>query len=84
MIQVFRQIGVNNVRVAPAHKPVHFLDGIGPAAAGPIAVSAVLKVRLEDRFQHQFGSGLNHPVPDRRHGYFELHIGAVNLWDRPR
>ena len=26
-VEVFRQIGINNVRVAPAHKPVHFLDG---------------------------------------------------------
>src|ERR1700686_2771239 len=46
-------------RRAPAAQPVHFLDGIDPAAAGPIAISAILKVRLEDRFQHQLGGGLN-------------------------
>ena len=65
-VEVFRQIGVNHVGVAPAYQPVHFLDGIGPAAAGPIAISAVLEVRLEDRFQHQLGGGLDHPIPDRR------------------
>ena len=66
MIQVFRQIGVYHVGVAPADQPVHFLDGIGPAAAGSIAISRVLEIRLEDRFQHQLGGGLDHPIPDRR------------------
>src|SRR5215472_15218151 len=65
-VEVFRQIGVHHVGIAPAYEPVHFFDGIGPAAARPIAVSAVLEVRLEDRFQHQLGGGLNHPIPDRR------------------
>src|SRR5215470_11348980 len=44
---------------------MHFLDSTGPAAAGPIAISTVFKVRLEDRFQHQLGGGLNRPVPNR-------------------
>ena len=65
-VEVFRQIGINHVSVAPADQPVHFLDGIDPAAAGPITVSCVLKVRLEDRFQHKLGGGLHHPIPDRR------------------
>jgi hypothetical protein len=34
--------------VAPAHKPVHFLDCIDRAATRAIPISAVLKVRLED------------------------------------
>jgi len=36
-VEVFRQIGVNHVGVAPADQPVHFLDRIGPTATGPIA-----------------------------------------------
>jgi hypothetical protein len=27
---------------------------------------------------------LDDPVPDSWHGSFELHIGPVSLWDRPR
>lgn len=43
-VQLFRQIGVNNVRVASAHKPVHFLDCIDRAATRAISISAVLKI----------------------------------------
>jgi hypothetical protein len=44
-VEVFRQIGVNNVRVAPANKPVHFLDRIDRAATRPIPISAVIVPR---------------------------------------
>ncbi|APG15386.1 hypothetical protein BKD09_44600 [Bradyrhizobium japonicum] len=63
-VEVFRQIGVNNICVAPAHKPVHFLDGIDRVAARAISISSVLKIRLEDRFQHDLCSSLDDPVPD--------------------
>src|ERR1700752_3924596 len=63
-VEVFRQIGVNNVRVAPAHKPVYFLDGIDRVAARAISISAVLKIRLEDRLQHDLCGSLDDPVPD--------------------
>ena len=36
-VEVFRQIGVNHVGVAPANQPVHFLDRIGPTTTGPLA-----------------------------------------------
>src|SRR5579871_1119703 len=65
-VEVFRQIGVHHVGVTLADQPVYFLDGPNPAATGPVALSAILEVCLEDRFQHQFGGGLSHPVPERR------------------
>jgi hypothetical protein len=65
-VEVFRQIGVNNVSVAPAYKPVRLLDGIDRAATRAIPISAILEVRLENRFQHNLGGGLRHPVPNRR------------------
>jgi hypothetical protein len=65
-VEVVRQISVYHVGVAPAHEPVHFLDRVGRTTCGPIAISTVLEVRLKDRFQHELGGGLNHPVPDRR------------------
>ena len=40
------------------------LDGVERASFGPVSISAVFQVRLEDRFQHQFGGGLDDPVPD--------------------
>ena len=65
-IEIFRQVGVYNVGVAPADQPVRFLDRIARAAARAIAISGILEVRLEDRFQDELGGGLNHPIPDRR------------------
>jgi len=43
---------------------VRRLDGVDRAPLGPVPVGAVLQVRLEDRFQHQLGGGLDDPVPD--------------------
>jgi hypothetical protein len=40
--------------------------------------------RLEDRFQHELGGGLDHPIPDRRHSHIELHFDPVSLWVRLR
>jgi len=81
-VEIFRQIGVDNVGVTPADQPVRFLDRIDRATTRPIAISAVLEVRLEDRLQHNLGCGLNHPIPYRRHTPRELHIYPVDLWDR--
>ena len=44
---------------------MRFLDCIGRAATRPIAISAVLEVRLEDRLQHDLGGGLDDPAADR-------------------
>ena len=65
-VEVFRQVGVNDVGVAPADQPVHFLDRVGRTATGPVAIGSIVEIRLEDRFQHELGGGLNHPIPYRR------------------
>ena len=65
-VEIFRQIGVHHVGVAPANQPVHFLDRVGRAPSRAVAIGVVLEVRLEDRLQHELGGGLNHPIPDRR------------------
>src|SRR5262250_340563 len=51
---------------------------------GPISKRSRLEIRLEDRFEDELERTLHHSVSDGRHGYFELHIGPVSLWDRPR
>src|SRR4051812_27616995 len=65
-IEVFRQISIDHVGVAPADVPVHVLDRVGSAPSRAVAIGTVLEVRLEDRPQHQLGGGLNHPVPNGR------------------
>ena len=65
-VEVLRQIGVHDIGVAPAEKPVHFLDRVACSASGTIAIGTVLEVRLEDRFEHELGGSLNHPIPNRR------------------
>ena len=64
--------------------PVHVLDRVDRPACGAIAIGIVLEVRLEDRFQHELGGGLNHPVADRGHGHIKLHFAPVSLWVRLR
>jgi hypothetical protein len=61
---------------------VRFLDGIDLAPTRPVAVSTVFEVRLEDRFQHDLGGSLDHPIPDRRHTPSELHYIPIDLWVR--
>src|SRR5215510_13879664 len=61
-IEVLGQISVNHVSIAPAQMPVHFLDRVHRPASGPIAVGIVLEVSLEDRFEHDLGGSLNHPI----------------------
>src|ERR1700751_4956834 len=46
--------------------PMHFLDRVHRPARRTIAISTVLKVSLEDWLQHELGSGLDHPIADRR------------------
>ena len=65
-VEVFGQIGVDDVRMAPADQPVRRLDGVERASFGPVSVGAIFQVRLEDRLQHQFRGGLNDPVPYTR------------------
>jgi hypothetical protein len=54
-VEIFRQIGVYDIGVAPANQPVHFLDGVGRTATGPVTIGTILEIRLEDRFQYELG-----------------------------
>src|SRR5712672_879561 len=65
-VEIFRQIGVNDIGIAPAEKPVRFLDGIDRATTRSIAIGTIFQVRFEYRLQHDLGGGLNHPIPNRR------------------
>src|SRR5260370_32909445 len=66
--------------MAPADQPVHFLDRVYRSTNGAVAVGVVLEVRLEDRFQHELGSGLYYPIPDGRNA--ERSLASVRLWYR--
>src|SRR5271165_7213553 len=79
-VEIFRQIGVYHVGVAPADQPVRFLDRIDRAATRAIAIGVVLEVRLEDRLQHDLDGSLNHPIPNRRDA--EGTFAAPRLRDR--
>src|SRR6266849_4774912 len=63
--------------MAPADQPVHFLDRAHRSTNGAVAVGIVLEVRLKDRFQHELGGGLHHPIPDRRNA--ERSLASVRL-----
>ena len=78
-VEIFRQISVDDVRVAPADQPVRLLDRIDCAATRSIPISAVLEVRLEDRLQHKLGGSLRHAVPDCRDA--ERPLAASGLRD---
>ena len=58
--------------------PVHFLDRVHRPACGTIAVGIVLEVGLEDRFQHDLGSGLDHPIANGRNAERTL-ASAIRL-----
>ena len=59
---------------------MHFLDRVQAASSRAVAIGAGIEVRLEDRLQHQLGSGLHHPVPDRRDA--ERALAAAGLRDQ--
>src|SRR5664280_2280910 len=63
-VEVFRQIRVNDVRVALMQQFIHLLDRILRTPLRTVAVSIRLQIRLEDRFHNQLHSGLRHPIPD--------------------
>src|SRR5471032_2582250 len=62
-VKVFRQIRVNDIRVAFVQQLIHCLNRILRTSLRPVRVSIRLQVRLKDRFQYQFCGGLRHPVP---------------------
>src|SRR5262245_48387890 len=43
---------------------VYVLDCVRRPASGTVAVRIILEVGLEDWFQHEFGGGLDHAIPN--------------------
>lgn len=78
-VEVAGEVGVHHVRVALAESAMHFLDCICCAPLGPVAIGAVLEVRLEDGLQHELGCALRYPVPNRRDT--ERALAAARLGD---
>ena len=78
-IEILRQVGVHHIGEPLAQQSVHRLDRIDAAAARSVAIGSGFEVRLEDRLQHQFRSGLHHAVPDRRDAKWPL--AAAGLRD---
>src|SRR5581483_6993122 len=66
-VEVFRQISVHHVGVAVAQKLMHFPDRVLRAPLRSITIGIRIKVRLEDRLQHQFGGSLHYSVPYGRY-----------------
>ena len=54
------------------------------ASARPEAVAVLAEGRIKNGLQHLQQRLLDQTIRHRRHGSFELHIGPVSLWDRPR
>src|SRR5208337_3755649 len=79
-VEVFGQIGVHHLGVASTEKFMHFPNRVLGAALRSVAVSTGFHVRLEDRLQHQLGSGLRHSVPYGR--YPQRSFAAPRLRNR--
>src|SRR5215468_10846454 len=78
-IEIAGQISVYYVGVALAQMPMDVLDCVHRPASGTIAVRIVLEVGLKDRFQHKFGGGFNHAIPDGWNA--ERALASANLRD---
>src|ERR1039457_5404366 len=78
-VEVFRQIGIDYIRVACYQVFMYFSDCVLTASLRSVAVGTRLQIRLEDRLQLQLGSGLHHPIPNRRNS--EWPFAAPVLWD---
>jgi hypothetical protein len=72
------------LKLGLAEQFVHCLDRVGRGSSRSIAIDIGLEVRLEDRLDHEFDSGLYHPIPNGRHSHIELHFDPVSLWARLR
>jgi hypothetical protein len=53
-------------------------------ASGPESIREANKVLLVYRIQHRDSRSLDDLVFEGGHDCVELHLGPVNLWDRPR
>ena len=84
IIKVSPQVKVENPCLPFDYCFSHSLDRIMCCPLGSISKRSRLEIRLEDRLEDELERALHHSVADRRHGYFELHIGPASLWDQPR
>src|SRR5208282_6788112 len=75
-IEVFGQIGVYHVSVAATDQRMDFFDRVVSAPFRTITIGAGVKVRLEDRLEHQLRSGLDRPVPYRWNSERPLAVAA--------
>ena len=62
----------------------HCANRMVNTAFGTEAIGAGVEVALPDRLHGHQHRPLDDAVQQDRHGSFELHIGPVSLWDRPR
>src|SRR5215510_7647722 len=60
--------------------PMDVLDCVHRPASGTVAVRIVLEVGLEDRFQHDLGGRLNHPIANGGNAERTLAF-AIRFWD---
>src|SRR5215813_8682903 len=60
--------------------PMDVLDCVHRPASGTVAVRIVLEVGLEDRFQHDLGGRLNHPIANGWNAERTLAF-AIRFWD---
>ena len=58
--------------------PVHFLDSVARPTTRAIAVRGVLEVGLEDRLQHDLGSGLDDTIANGRNAERALAIATLS------
>ena len=73
-IQVAAQIRVYDVRVAGVQQAMDRAHRIVRPAIAPVGVLLRCQIRFEDRIEHQQRRRLYHPIDDRRHGGFILHL----------
>src|SRR4051812_14890592 len=78
-IEVFGQICVNYIGVAFTKQSVYFPNRVLRASLRSIGVGVRIQIRLKDRLDYQLGSGLYHPVPNRRNPQWPF--AASGLWD---
>src|SRR5580692_1633 len=74
-VEVLRQIGIHDIGIAPAEKPVHFLDRVACSASGTIAIALQLWFLFKMRF---LCCGLMSAAPERPRD----DIGGLNALSR--
>ena len=65
LIEVARQVGIDDFRMPRVDQPMGVSDGIQGAAVGSVGVLLRLQVGLEDRLEDQHHGHLRHAIPNR-------------------